>query len=84
MSIARTAIGAGLFAGMEAYLQGFIHDEGEPDSWVVLPRAWWPPQWYTSEGTDRYKCPCCKLKEALYGHPVSGRRWEQRLGSLVR
>eukprot|EP00971_Amphidinium_carterae_P340283 6478544-Amphidinium_carterae.1 len=91
MSIARTAIGAGLSTGMEvslrdvsqAYLQSFIHEEGEPETWVVLPRSWWPPEWYGPGGEDRYQSPCCKLSKALYGHPVSGRRWEQRLSECL-
>eukprot|EP00971_Amphidinium_carterae_P081414 1610790-Amphidinium_carterae.1 len=91
MSIARAAIGAGLSVNMgvslrdvsQAYLQSYISEEGEPDTWVVLPRAWWPPQWFDSKGNDRFKCPCCKLQKALYGHPVSGRRWEQKLGQCL-
>eukprot|EP00971_Amphidinium_carterae_P349384 6490992-Amphidinium_carterae.1 len=87
MSIARTAIGAGLAVGMsatlrdvsQAYLQSYIFEEGEPETWVVLPRAWWPAEWTNADGSDRFKSPCCKLCKALYGHPVSGRRWEQKL-----
>eukprot|EP00971_Amphidinium_carterae_P059634 1179298-Amphidinium_carterae.2 len=91
MAIARTAIGAGLSVGMhvslrdvsQAYLQSYIYEEGEPDTWVVLPRAWWPPEWTNKDGTDKFRCPCCKLCKALYGHPVSGRRWEQRLSQCL-
>eukprot|EP00971_Amphidinium_carterae_P305929 6079428-Amphidinium_carterae.1 len=92
MAIARTAIGAGWSVGMsvslcdvsQAYLQSYIYEAGEPDTWVVLPRAWWPPQWLNRDGRDKYKCPCCKLQKALYGRPVSRRRWEQRLSQCLQ
>ena len=44
-------------------------------TWVRIPRDQWPPGWFDSSGTPRYKDPVLVL--ALYGHPDAGTFWEQ-------
>jgi hypothetical protein len=39
-----------------------------------MPKAWWPPEW-----ASKLDHPVVELKKALYGHPLAGKRWHQRL-----
>ena len=41
-------------------------------TWVELPRSQWRPEWIKA-GMHR---PCCQLRLSLYGHPMSGKYWE--------
>ena len=51
--------------GDMAYIQARL--EGT-DTWVLLPKHWWPPAW-AKRGLSN---PVCRLVLALYGHPDSG------------
>ena len=42
---------------------------GGDDTWIFLPRDQWPDEW------KRYRNPVCRLRLALYGHPLSGAYW---------
>ncbi|MCP4770784.1 MAG: hypothetical protein GY879_05170, partial [Planctomycetes bacterium] len=52
-----------------AYTQSFLKGA---ETWVALPRNWWPPEW---EG--KYTNPVVRLTLALYGHPDAGGYWEE-------
>ena len=54
--------------GKQAYTQALMKGV---DTWVELPRDWWPKDW-----VGKYNRPACKLRIALYGHPDSGGLWE--------
>ena len=41
-------------------------------TWVRLPYERWP-QWWKDAG---FKDPVCPLRLSLYGHPMSGKYWE--------
>ena len=47
------------------------------DTWIELPRDRWPASWFTSTGKPKYRRPVCRLRLALYGHPLSGVFWER-------
>ena len=42
---------------------------GGDDTWIFLPRDQWPDNW------KRFRNPVCRLRLALYGHPLSGAYW---------
>ncbi|CAE8694494.1 unnamed protein product, partial [Polarella glacialis] len=57
---------------LRAYVQSFL---GVPNKiFVDMPRAWWPPEW-----AGKFDHPVVDLRKALYGHPLAGERWRQRL-----
>ena len=62
----------------QAYVQALL--EG-PETWVQIPREWWPDSWYNADGTDRYHKPVVQLLRALYGHPDAGTFWERHCNS---
>ena len=41
-------------------------------TWVEIPRSQWRPEW-AKAGMTR---PVCQLRLSLYGHPMSGKYWE--------
>ena len=41
-------------------------------TWVEVPRSQWRPEWVKA-GMTR---PVCQLRLSLYGHPMSGKYWE--------
>jgi len=41
-------------------------------TWVEIPKSQWRPEW-AKAGMTR---PCCQLRLSLYGHPMSGKYWE--------
>ena len=41
-------------------------------TWVEIPRSQWRKEWIDA-GMTR---PCCQLRLSLYGHPMSGKYWE--------
>ena len=60
---------------MSAYTQALLYGDGRidnVDTWVELPREWWPEEW-----GKKYRRPVVKLRLALYGHPLSGVFWER-------
>ena len=55
--------------GQQAYAQSEL---GVRETWIFLPKDRWPPSWVGR------KNPVCRLRLALYGHPLSGAFWEER------
>ena len=51
-----------------AYTQAEL---GGDETWIFLPRDQWPAAWHGVRN------PVCRLRLALYGHPLSGAFWEQ-------
>eukprot|EP00971_Amphidinium_carterae_P097772 1934644-Amphidinium_carterae.1 len=90
LAAARACIGAGLSVGQsvsvrdvsQAYIQCML--DLQVKTWVELPKCFWPPEWYDSQGQPRFSRPCCVLVKALYGHPVSGGAWERHLGRILK
>ena len=69
-------------AYLQAYLDGRDVEgfEGVTTlAYVELPKWLWPASWH-----GRYERPCVVLEKALYGHPQSGLRWEQRCTALLQ
>ena len=48
-------------------------------TWVELPPSQWPQKWHDA-GVKR---PCCPLRLSLYGHPMSGKYWENHFTQRV-
>ena len=65
-----------------AYLQSRLRREGktDPRTFVAIPRQFWPEEWVKA-GMKR---PMCPLELSLYGHPVSGNRWEIKMDESVK
>ena len=80
MEASRMCILKGLFPGnvveqadaMQAYIQAKL---GGTETWVEIPEEGWPQEW----GKNGPPCerPCCRLIQALYGHPDFGTFWEK-------
>ncbi|CAK0819868.1 unnamed protein product [Prorocentrum cordatum] len=70
---------------LQAYLQARINVDGRIETWVEIPREWWPDSWF--EGGDRskplYVLPVRLLLLALYGHPEAGALWEKKLTQVL-
>ena len=58
---------------MQAYVQAKL--EGE-ETWIAIPEEFWEQEWVKSGKYSKENPPCCKLEYALYGHPKSGKFWE--------
>ncbi|MCH2111812.1 MAG: hypothetical protein MK213_03055, partial [Planctomycetes bacterium] len=73
-----------LFPGMRRLqsdcIQAFTQAEMDPNlpTFISLPKAWWPLTWAT-----KFKEPVCRLKLALYGHPLSGDIWATKLHDIL-
>eukprot|EP00971_Amphidinium_carterae_P246199 4889689-Amphidinium_carterae.1 len=65
----------------QAYIQSYLNLDVE--TWVEIPRVWWPKSWFGKTGEPLYRRPVCRLIKALYGHPVSGGVWERHLGKVL-
>ena len=63
----------------QAYIQAKIVRQGAPDTFIRLPRPWWPKGWH-----GKYRDPVCRLIKALYGHPESGAIWQVHLDVRLR
>ena len=58
---------------IQAYLQAKIGKE----TWVIIPRELWLPEWSQRFAADSRLV--VKLEKSLYGHPESGKRWQDHL-----
>lgn len=55
-----------------AYCQSYLEpDENGIVTWVTLPEHRWPAHW-----KGKYDKPVVRIVLSLYGHPKSGRIWE--------
>ena len=98
---ARTALAVASMKGFaaslrdaeSAYLQALIDTPARTPTFVELPEAWWPDEWYfdgPARKQPKYTRPHCRLVRALYGHPEAGRYgrrlscklWSRRAGPL--
>ena len=68
----------------QAYIQSYINTPGRPETWVRLPKSWWPPEWFNPDGSPKYKDPVCLLEKSLYGHPESGPLWDKKLHVIMK
>ena len=62
---------------IRAYIQATMDSPDGIDTYVELPKAWWPAHW------QKYKRPVCKLLRALYGHPRAGDLWHAKLDMIL-
>ena len=65
---------------LKAYVQAELKGV---DTFVRLPRDWWPPSWFDKDGNCLYKRPYVRLVKALYGHPIAGECWHQKFASAL-
>lgn len=68
----------------QAYIQSRIDTPGRPETWVRLPRDWWPPSWFNQDGSPKYVDPVCLLEKSLYGHPESGPLWDKKMCGIMK
>ena len=66
---------------LKAYIQAELAGE---DTFVRLPKDWWPAEWFHSDGTPRFKQPYVRLVKALYGHPIAGECWHEKFAGALR
>ena len=59
----------------QAYTQALLQGN---ETWIFFPRSQWPESW------KDFKNPVCKLRLALYGHPLSGAFWEKHCDERLR
>ncbi len=87
MESSRTCILYGLLPGkkveqadaMQAYVQAKL---GGTETWVEIPEEGWPEDW--KENGPPCERPCCRLIQALYGHPDSGTFWEKHADKALK
>ena len=53
-------------------------------TFVRLPRAWWPAEWYDETGRPRFVDPVVELLRALYGHPLAGDIWHDNSALVLK
>ena len=63
---------------VQAYLQAPIGRE----TWVIIPFELWLPEW--EERFDPRARLVVQLRKSLYGHPESGKRWQDHLTAQLR
>ncbi|CAE6921679.1 RE1 [Symbiodinium sp. CCMP2592] len=63
---------------IQAFLQSVLPEE----TWVALPPELWLEEWHQRfKKGDRV---VVRLRKSLYGHPLAGKLWEERLASKLR
>jgi hypothetical protein len=86
MQTVRGALGIAALRGFEpkvrdatqAFIQSRIDGPDRPETWVRLPKQWWPASWH-----GKFHDPVVKLRLALYGHPESGALWDKHLAKVL-
>lgn len=68
----------------QAYIQSDIDTPGRPQTFVRLPRSWWPSAWFNKDGSSKYDDPVCLLRKSLYGHPESGPLWDKKMNKVMK
>ena len=63
---------------VQAYLQAPIGRE----TWVIIPFELWLPEW--KERFDPGARLVVQLRKSLYGHPESGKRWQDPLTAQLK
>ena len=59
----------------QAYTQALLQGN---ETWVFLPKDQQPRSW------KKFRQPVCRLRLALYGHPLSGAFWEKHCEEKLR
>ena len=62
-----------------AYTQVVLAEIQSVKTFVRLPKAWWPEHWKNRGYVD----PVCELLRALYGHPLAGDMWHDKLEAIL-
>ena len=62
-----------------AYTQVVLAEIQSIKTFVRLPKAWWPEHWKNKGYVD----PVCELLRALYGHPLAGDMWHEKLEAIL-
>ena len=62
---------------IRAYIQALMDSPDGVNTYVELPRAWWPTGWL------KMRRPVVKLLRALYGHPRAGDLWHAKLDKTL-
>lgn len=85
---AQCALAAAAFTDKEAtlpdaeraFLQSRIDGPGRVQTWVEVPRKWWPTAWFHDQARTqpRFARPVCPLERALHGQPEPGALWEKK------
>lgn len=65
---------------IRAYVQS---DLGGEDTFVFLPQEWWPPEAFNADGTPKFKKTVFRLNKSLYGHPLAGEYWNQKISKAL-
>ena len=65
---------------VRAYIQA---DMRGPPTFVRLPKHMQPKEWFHADGTPKYKDPVVRLLKALYGHPLAGDYWADKLAGVL-
>ena len=84
MTAARVVLAVAALYGLEVAQSDCVHAYVQanldgPPTFVRLPKDWWPPEWHT-----KYKRPVCRLRKALYGHPMAGDCWAEKLSGVLK
>ena len=59
---------------LQAYTQAEL---GGCETWIFLPKSQQPASW------SKFRSPVCRLKLALYGHPLAGVFWERHCSAKL-
>ena len=62
---------------VRAYIQALLDSPGDVNTYIELPRAWWPASWM------KFNRPVANLLRALYGHPRAGDFWHAKLDAIL-
>ena len=68
----------------QAYIQSYIDAPGRGQTYVRLPKAWWPAHWCNKDGSCKYDDPVCLLVKSLCGHPESGPLWDKKMRRIMK
>ena len=74
----RPGNGTSIADAIQAYLQAAIGNE----TWVLIPWELWLPSWRQLYPAETRLV--VQLRKSLYGHPESGRRWQNHLWEQLR
>ena len=74
----RPGHGISIADAVQAYLQAAIGKE----TWVIIPYELWLPSWREQYSQDTKLV--VQLQKSLYGHPESGKRWQDHLTAQLK
>ena len=71
---------------LQAYLQARMDGNDRTQTWIELPKEWWPDEWFydgAKRQQPKFKRPAVLQRSALYGHPESGPVWDNVLSTAL-